>query len=210
MRLDLTHPQFTQAQVVGITGLAPKTLQNWASRGIIELAEQNPGRQAKRLYSALDIIKLGFISRIVDGSGVSASVASMFADQIADRALEWWAEKPEEKDHEGRLGVSIKSWEMDRYKVAALYISGGVPVMREVPPEDRDLLRTILPTVYVTVEIDILISSYLNKILEIAAKPAARAKRALRRRKVAAPSAETMRRAGDRLSAAIRRSLDRD
>lgn len=78
---DLNAPLFPQQTVLKVTGLSSATLQNWANRGIIKLGEQNPGRQARRLYSQLDMMRLvtiGELTRV----GISAARAAEFADEV--------------------------------------------------------------------------------------------------------------------------------
>ncbi|MBA9071478.1 DNA-binding transcriptional MerR regulator [Methylobacterium sp. RAS18] len=63
---DLLTPRFSQPSVLQITRLKPSVLQTWVNRGAIELADQNPGYGKRRLYSALDVVKLGLMRRISD------------------------------------------------------------------------------------------------------------------------------------------------
>lgn len=85
MAIDLLEQQFTQPDVLAITQLRKELLQTWINRGVVKLAEQNPGSGRRRLYSAIDIVKLGLMRRIAD-LGLDLNIGRDLADE-AERNL---------------------------------------------------------------------------------------------------------------------------
>ncbi|OJH18281.1 hypothetical protein BLX88_13990, partial [Bacillus obstructivus] len=81
----LTQQHFTQGDVLEITRLKKELLQTWMNRGVIALGEQNPGSGRRRLYSALDIVKLGLLRRVAD-LGLELGLGRELADE-AERLL---------------------------------------------------------------------------------------------------------------------------
>lgn len=86
-------PRYNPSETLKITGLKPETLQTWVNRGMIELAEQNPGRGKRRFYSALDVVKLAIMRR-TDDLNIALSVACDWADWAAeillrDNEIDW-------------------------------------------------------------------------------------------------------------------------
>lgn len=95
MLKDLETPMYTQKQVLRLLpDLKPKTLQNWASRGILDVGEQRPGKQGRRLYTPVGVIALDFMQR-VGIYGVPPTLAAEMADHIAEAAFQFWDAKPE-------------------------------------------------------------------------------------------------------------------
>jgi len=89
----LTEQHFTQGDVLEITRLKKELLQTWMNRGVVALGEQNPGSGRRRLYSALDIVKLGLLRRIAD-LGMELGIGRDFAEGaerllLGGRGLEW-------------------------------------------------------------------------------------------------------------------------
>ncbi|NIJ16354.1 hypothetical protein [Sphingobium vermicomposti] len=89
----LTEQHFTQGDVLEITRLKKELLQTWMNRGVIVLGEQNPGSGRRRLYAALDIVKLGLLRRVAD-LGVELGLGRELADEaeqllISGRGVEW-------------------------------------------------------------------------------------------------------------------------
>lgn len=94
MLTDLEKPMFTQKQLLRLLpDMKPKTLQNWAARGILDVGEQKPGRQGKRLYSPLDVIILGFMHE-VGLYGIPPLTAKELAGLVAEEAVEYWRSGP--------------------------------------------------------------------------------------------------------------------
>jgi DNA-binding transcriptional MerR regulator len=75
----LTEPRYTQPEVLQVTGLKAPVLQTWVNRGAIRLSEQNPGIGRRRLYSALDVVKLAIMRRMADLS-IDLSVSKEIAE----------------------------------------------------------------------------------------------------------------------------------
>lgn len=59
-------PRYTTPEVLLVTNLRPEVLQTWINRNVISLNLQNPGRGKRRLYSALDVVKLAIMRRTAD------------------------------------------------------------------------------------------------------------------------------------------------
>ena len=62
--IDLEERRFGQADVVAITGLAAKTLQNWNERGLVPGEQQRPRKGHRRRYTGLEVITLGIMHRV--------------------------------------------------------------------------------------------------------------------------------------------------
>lgn len=62
----LKIPRYTPVETLNVTRLKPETLQTWVNREVVKLAEQNPGRGKRRMYSAIDIVKLAIMRRCDD------------------------------------------------------------------------------------------------------------------------------------------------
>lgn len=95
MLKDLETPMYTQKQVLRLLpNLKPKALQNWAARGILDVGDQKPGKQGRRLYTPVGVIALDFMQS-VGIYGAPPALASEMADHIAEAAIEFWAAGPE-------------------------------------------------------------------------------------------------------------------
>lgn len=93
MTLDLLEQRFTQPDVLAITRLRKELLQTWINREVVKLGEQNPGSGRRRLYSAIDIVKLGLMRRIAD-LGLDLNIGRDLADEaerklLAERKVPW-------------------------------------------------------------------------------------------------------------------------
>jgi len=89
----LTDQRFTQADVLAVTRLKPELLQTWVNRKVVDLGEQNPGSGRRRLYSAIDIVKLALMRRIAD-LGLDLDVGRDFAaaaeeDLLGGEEIDW-------------------------------------------------------------------------------------------------------------------------
>jgi hypothetical protein len=89
----LLDHRFTQLDVLAITKLRKELLQTWINREVIKLGEQNPGSGRRRLYSAIDIVKLGLMRRVAD-LGLDLSIGRDLAYEaermlMADRKVPW-------------------------------------------------------------------------------------------------------------------------
>lgn len=76
---------WTQAEVVALTGAKPSDVQNWVNRGYVQPVNEAPGKSGKRLY---DFDGLVAIAAMHAGarSGLPANVVSNTLDEIAPRA----------------------------------------------------------------------------------------------------------------------------
>lgn len=166
MRLDLAKPLFTQAAVCEITGLSRSTIQTRVNRGEVVPANPHPGRHSNRLFSTLDLIKLYFI-RELTGQGITAAIATHFADEIAIRAVEWWDEEPETLSSDGIPEIVLKVSEWKRLKQGYLSLLNDGRARFScvsLDEEKLDIMQTILPDVYITVQVDAMISRIINKV----------------------------------------------
>lgn len=180
MRLDLSKPQFTQAAACKITGLTRASIQTRINRGQVKVAQQHPGRQAKRLFSALDLIKLSFIeqmSRHHFASGVAAEVA----DEVAAHARRWWNRHPETTEpifdpETGQAlgdlpGIKLKAWKEgweESWHMAIFTNADGATEVHPFQLSDKEYWMNELnefPDVYTVIQIDVLISKIINAVL---------------------------------------------
>lgn len=93
MPADLQQQKFTQGDVLAVTRLRKELLQTWINRNVIELGEQNPGSGKRRLYSAIDIVKLALMRRIAD-LGLDLAIGRELAHEaerllLSGRGVEW-------------------------------------------------------------------------------------------------------------------------
>ena len=88
------EPKYEQPAVLAATGLTSATIQNWVNRGTVTLTEQHPGRQAKRRYSEMDVIRIAIMAELVrlgiapgdawaNASSVTIGIASFGRDRAA-------------------------------------------------------------------------------------------------------------------------------
>lgn len=94
MVIALQQQKFTQGDVLAITRLRKDLLQTWINRNVIALGEQNPGSGRRRLYSAIDIVKLALMRRIAD-LGLDLAIGRDLAQEaerllLEGREIEWF------------------------------------------------------------------------------------------------------------------------
>lgn len=86
-------PRYTGPEVLKVTLLKPETLQTWVNRKVVTLAEQNPGRGKRRLYSASDVVKLAIMRRCDDlkiALSTSTDLAESVEKLLADgQTIDW-------------------------------------------------------------------------------------------------------------------------
>lgn len=112
MTLDLFEQQFTQPAVLAITRLRKELLQTWINRAVVKLGEQNPGSGRRRLYSAVDIVKLGLMRRIAD-LGIDLNIGRDLAEEaermlLAERKVPWELHLSIRKQDATRKDVDIE------------------------------------------------------------------------------------------------------
>lgn len=93
MPQDLTEQRYTQGDVLAVTRLRTDLLQTWVNRKVVALGEQHPGSGRRRLYSAIDIVKLALMRRIAD-FGLDLSIGRDLAGEaerllLSGREIEW-------------------------------------------------------------------------------------------------------------------------
>lgn len=162
-RLNLTTPMFVQEQVLALVPtLTKKTLQNWVARSIIALKDPTPGRQAKRLYTPRGVIMLAFMAEVV-GLGISPSDARDMSTTIGDRAIELWADRPEEV-RDGIAEIVIYGELMEKYRKAVIEPDQKEPFILFLNKDTENIARVFRKNVHLVVEVDFLIIGMLNRI----------------------------------------------
>ena len=98
---DIEVPEFTQADVIRITGVSAKTLQNWTdpSREILRLSQGSVGKGRRRLYSALDIMAVTMIAHL-SALGVSPNLVSQLFYKPNAKVGDWLKLAAENLDKE--------------------------------------------------------------------------------------------------------------
>jgi DNA-binding transcriptional MerR regulator len=76
-RFDIDIPEFTQADVIRITKVSAKTLQNWTdpNRGILRLSQASLGKGRRRMYSPLDMMAVTLIAHL-SALGIAPNIVS--------------------------------------------------------------------------------------------------------------------------------------
>lgn len=120
---DLERPIFTQKDVLRmLPDMKAKTLQNWASRGVLDVGDQKPGKQGKRLYTPLGVIMLDFMLKAGEW-GIPPERSVDLADHIAEAALQFWASPPEIMVPEGtkHRWIPVTPEKMKSYRRAIIH-----------------------------------------------------------------------------------------
>jgi len=89
-QVEIGIPEFTQADVIRITGVNAKTLQNWTdpTRGILRLCQGQVGKGRRRLYSPLDIMAVTLIAHL-SALGVSPNLVSQLFYDRDPKVSDW-------------------------------------------------------------------------------------------------------------------------
>jgi hypothetical protein len=82
MDTPLNRAVFGQSQVSKASGVGADLIQNWANRGLIRTASQNPGTGRARMYTGGDALRIALMGRLTD-AGLSAVVAAEFTSALA-------------------------------------------------------------------------------------------------------------------------------
>ncbi|GAA0785422.1 MerR family transcriptional regulator [Roseibium denhamense] len=100
-RVDIEIPEYTQADVIRITSVSAKTLQNWTdpNRGILRLSQGSVGKGRRRLYSALDIMAVTMIAHL-SGLGVSPNLVSQLFYEREVKLGDWFKSAVEDPESE--------------------------------------------------------------------------------------------------------------
>jgi len=98
---DIEVPEFTQADVIRITRVSAKTLQNWTdpNREILRLSQGIVGKGRRRLYSALDIMAVTMIAHL-SALGVSPNLVSQLFYKPNTKVGDWLKLAAENLDKE--------------------------------------------------------------------------------------------------------------
>lgn len=161
-RIDLNQPRFTQAQVLKLVPeLSAKDLQNWVSRGVLEVENPSPGRQGKRLYTGAAIVALIFMARITS-LGIGPKAAFSMAGKVMDHAEHIHEVYPTNEEN-GRLVWTIAGGLPELYHRGYIFKFKGKHII-DIRKEELGIARTLLPNVYITVEIDFLVLGAFNRL----------------------------------------------
>jgi hypothetical protein len=94
--LDLRQPRYTRSEVLNmVDGVKGELLNLWISREGIPLDGENPGKGNRRLFSAMDTVRIAIIGQL---TGVCVSVktavkvAEICADWTENHALPSWSD----------------------------------------------------------------------------------------------------------------------
>jgi hypothetical protein len=164
-RIDLDQPRFIQADVLKLApGLTAKTLQNWNGRGIFKTANPFPGKQAKRKYSAIDVIALNFML-IAANLGIAPATAHKVALQITNRATELHDALDPTRINE----VGLPEWIIEagnpEYRKGYILKHAGRHVTFIIDEKEYRAFRTMtVPDAYIVVEVDFIILQTFNRI----------------------------------------------
>jgi hypothetical protein len=156
-------PRYTQAQVLAVLpGVTRVMLQNWANRGLLALAERNPGTARRRLYSARDIAMLAAMHRLTlvgVTSGIAARIADGAVAARVDQLRAEWASAPGAGGRGGAMYARITAGNGEPV-VAILDLDGLTAQAR------RDGLSAE-PAVHIHIDIDDLILWAFDRLLAV-------------------------------------------
>lgn len=165
---NLEDPIFTQADVLKILpDLTAKNLQNWAERGLLDIDNPRPGRQGKRLYTAVGVIMLAAMNRMVK-FGLGPTDARDLVDPIAECAVQLWRRAPDEEGQHGERKIVHEYGKLVTYRRGYVVRRGDAYAMNiQTEPFQSDLSphqRLGLPWDYHVIEIDLMVIGLLNKL----------------------------------------------
>lgn len=166
--IELRTPYFAQAAVLEILpDLPAKTLQNWLSRNVLVLENQNPGRQAKRYFTPYGVIVLAFMIALTE-RGFSPSDSAEMSTSVADRASEIFDRLISEVDisSDGPF-IPYPANSYDKCQRHLIMKSDGRFFLTELH-DDIDVVswkRTVFAPIYTVIETDMFIIDTVNKII---------------------------------------------
>ncbi|WP_417667755.1 hypothetical protein [Roseibium sp.] len=90
-RVDIDIAEFTQADVIRITAVSAKTLQNWTdpTRGILRLSQENVGKGRRRFYSPLDMMAVVLIAHL-SALGIAPNLVSQLFYDKDQKVSDWF------------------------------------------------------------------------------------------------------------------------
>lgn len=172
---DLETPMFTQKQVLRmLPDMKAKTLQNWAQRGILDVGDQKPGKQGRRLYTPVGVVMLDFMHR-VGLYGVPPERAAEMADHVAEAALQFWKAGPEIiRTADGKSDwIPVTPDRMKQYRKARIVSFNSVSLDGEggqtlsylkFEQDLEDPRERMLHTLSLVVEVDFNIAQAINRM----------------------------------------------
>lgn len=167
-RIDLEEGRFRQQDVLRmIPSLSERTLLNWVERGVIDSSQEPLGSGTPRLYTALGVIMLAFIARVVD-LGIKPSAARNMAEDIAEHALKLHKALPPAEERDGQLAWIFDDKKAANYHRAYIYRYGHHDYQIRIKRGSLvGVARSIAWEVYIVVEVDLLIIGTLNIIYAV-------------------------------------------
>lgn len=165
--LDLEEPRFTQGEVLRMLPmLKAKTLQNWVSRGTIDIDEKEKGKgKGKRvLYTPLGVIGLDFMARVTL-YGVPPAKANDMASDIMARAVERFEKEPFDilDDVDGRW-IPVTPETIVNFRRAQIFTDDGSEYHLGYWDNVNDFSERIGSAVVISVEVDFCIAQAVNRI----------------------------------------------
>lgn len=82
----LDDPQFTNEDVLAVTGLSATQLHNWVSRGWVSIRHQSPGKGRRRLFCGADVLALELANALAPFGMVQIADQLTRMDRLAIRA----------------------------------------------------------------------------------------------------------------------------
>lgn len=123
IRTDLHEPRYTTPEVLSVTRLRPEVLQTWVNRDA--LGPRNTGRGKRRMYSALDVVKLAIMRRMADlqvALATSLDIAHGAATSLEKNGMIEWNLyiflRPNEATNEPRFEVISSGGPLSKYAPA--------------------------------------------------------------------------------------------
>lgn len=161
-RIALEEPRFTQSQVLQIVpALTARTLQNWIDRGIVETSDRSPGYGNHRRYTALGVVQLAFMASIVE-LGMGPGDARELAHSVAAYALQLHATYPAQEENGRLVWRAFTRASEAYYRGYIVKRDGKLQIIWRM--SELGVARTLLPAVYATVEIDLLVLFVLDRL----------------------------------------------
>ncbi len=82
----LDSPQFTNEDVLAVTGLSATQLHNWVSRGWVTIRHQSPGKGRRRLFCGADVLAIELAAALAPFGMVQIADQLVRFDRLAIRA----------------------------------------------------------------------------------------------------------------------------
>lgn len=125
----LNKPVFAHGDAVDITGIADKTLNNWANCGIIKASAMH---NSDRRYSVFDLIELSIVKELVERVQMHRMQAGIAAATAANYARVYFSEVALKANKKAPRYYLTTCFENGKYKVALQFgdnwlVKGNTP-----------------------------------------------------------------------------------